>query len=335
MEITDAQVLEVAEHSQVGDARRRVVRLATEAGLDAKAQDRLSVITTELATNLLKHTAAGGRILMQALKDEDIHGIELCSIDSGRGMNVEDCVLDGVSSTGTLGTGLGAIRRMSDECNIFSQIGSGTVVHVRVWNSPPKTGQAFSFGGFTVPKNGEHLSGDKWMVLQKEGIVYSMLVDGLGHGLEAFEAAQLAKQSFRENWHKPPVVMMNGLHAALRGSRGAVGAVARLNLADNRLDYCGLGNVTAIVVSELGRKHLVSMNGTLGYDAPRFREFSYVWTPSSLLVMHSDGLSSRAGDAVVALEKLPAPLVAGWLYQQHAKTIDDATVLVLKQSRPL
>jgi anti-sigma regulatory factor (Ser/Thr protein kinase) len=333
MEVTDAEVLEVIEQSQVADARRRVARLALEAGLCEQSQNRLSIISTELATNLLKHTGKGGKIVMQVLRDGELFGVELYCLDSGYGMNTEDCVVDGVSSTGTLGTGLGAIRRMSDECGIYSFVGSGTVVQVRVWNSPRKDSPLCAFGGFTVPKAGEHLSGDKWIVLQKEDIVYSMLVDGLGHGIEAFEAARLAKQRFRENLHHPPSAMIKALHTSLRGSRGAVGAVARLNLSNNKLDYCGLGNITGIITNRSGRKHLVSMNGTLGYEAPKIMEFSHTWTSDSLLVMYSDGLASRACDAVVEVESLPAPVIAGWLYQQYAKTIDDATVVAVKQLR--
>ena len=333
MEVTDAEVLEIIEQSQVADARRRVGRLALEAGLSEQSQNRLAVISTELATNLLKHTGKGGKILMQVLREDDLFGVELYSIDSGCGMNIDDCVIDGVSSTGTLGTGLGAIKRMSDECEIYSSPGAGTVVQIRVWSEPRRERLPYSFGGFTVPKAGEQLSGDKWMVLQKDDIIYSMLVDGLGHGLEASEAARLAKQRFRENWNKPPAAMIKALHTSLRGGRGAVGAVARLNLSSNKLDYCGLGNITGIMAKKSARKHLVSMNGTLGYEAPKIMEFSYPWTSDSLLVMYSDGFASRASDGILPVQDLPAPIIAGWLYQQYAKSIDDATVLVMRQAK--
>jgi hypothetical protein len=110
-----------------------------------------------------------------------------------------------------------------------------------------------------------------------------------------------------------------------------VGAVARIDLSERRLDYCGLGNIAGIISHEDSNKHLVSMNGTLGYEAPKISEFTVPWISGSLLIMHSDGLSSKTGNAIAEVEQMPAPLIAGWLYQRHSKNTDDATVLVFKE----
>ena len=38
---------------------------------------------------------------------------------------------------------------------------------------------------------------------------------------------------------------------------------------------------------------MVSHNGTAGHIAPRIREFTYDFTADPLLILHSDGLTSR------------------------------------------
>ena len=127
MEVTDSQSLEIIEQSQVNDARRQIVRFAKNLGFEEKLTDRLALICTELGTNLIKHTAQGGRLVVQGLTEGDNTGVEIYSFDSGKGMNTAECMVDGFSTVGTLGTGLGALQRLTDEFTIHSAQGVGTV----------------------------------------------------------------------------------------------------------------------------------------------------------------------------------------------------------------
>ncbi len=327
--MSDAFIIEIIEESQLGDARRQVVRSAHILGLSEKHQDRLALITTELATNLLKHTAKGGKLIVQSLSDGERIGIDIFSLDSGRGMNIYDCIEDGVSSTGTFGNGLGTVKRLSDQFDIHSETMHGSAVHSRIWNREISEGDSLS-GGLTVPIIGERLSGDKWAIRRVGQQRYCILVDGLGHGFEAAEAAKLALQRFDENLDLAPSQIIKAMHSSLRGTRGAVAAVARIDCARGTLDFCGLGNIAAILVNDTYRKHLTSLNGTLGYEARKVTEFKHPWNQASLLVMHSDGLSSRAFESIQAVKNKTAPLIAAWLYQMNSKGTDDSTALVCK-----
>jgi anti-sigma regulatory factor (Ser/Thr protein kinase) len=332
MDVTDAHLIEVTEQSQVSDARRQIVAFAHNHGFDEATEHRLALVCTELGTNLLKHTPHGGKLIVQGMTEGNNVGVEVFSIDSGNGMNVDDCMKDGYSSTGTYGTGLGAIQRLTDSFDIYSAFGAGVVVQTRVWTTKANDATDFSFGGLTVPKSGEQLSGDKWIILRDGTTIYSLLVDGLGHGIEACEAARLAIKRFRENLHLSPAAMIKAIHTALRGTRGAVATVAKLDLQFMRLDYCGLGNIAGIAGTSGAHKHLTNLNGTLGYEARKILEFTMPWAKDSILIMHSDGLSSKALlEDISAVEAKSAPLIAAWLYQKHCKSIDDATVLVMKQ----
>lgn len=333
MDMTDTLSLEISDSSLINAARREATAFARAHGMSEKSQDRLDLICSELGTNLIKHTPRGGHILIQGLISSEGRGVEVFCVDTGHGMDVEACLVDGFSSVGTLGTGLGAVKRMSDEFDIHALPGRGTTIQARIWNNTKPDIGRFNFGGVSVPKAGESLSGDKWAIVAIKDLVYCLLVDGLGHGIEAAEASQLAVRRFKENLSETarPSDLMRILHKSLRGSRGAVAAVAKIQLRKSCIDYCGLGNIAGIVQSPTERKHLVSMNGTVGYEVSKFMEFKLNWTPESILVMHSDGLSSRTFDSLAEVADKGAPVIAGWLYQHHAKNIDDATVLVLKQ----
>lgn len=332
MEVIDALMFEIRDESQITDSRRKIAKFAKLSGVEDKIIDRLSITCTEFGTNLLKHTSEGGKLIVQSLSQSEGVGVEIYSIDSGRGMNTDECLEDGISSAGSFGTGLGAIKRLTDESNFFSKPGAGTVIQTRSWTSPPAATD-FQFGAFTVPKRGEEISGDKWALERTANHLYCMLVDGLGHGVEACDAAQLAKKRFRENLNAPPSEVLKAIHLSLRGSRGAVGVVARIDFNKGVVDYSGLGNVAGVVLTSGQRKHMVSMNGTLGYEGRKINQLSVPWNPNSVLVMHSDGLDSKTFHSLDDVSEQPAQIIAGWLYMMHAKSTDDETILVVKQSR--
>jgi anti-sigma regulatory factor (Ser/Thr protein kinase) len=333
MDVTDAHSIDINESSQIGDARRQIVKFAHHHGFSEPNEARLGLICAELGTNLLKHTTSGGKLIVQGITQGDRIGIEVFSMDSGNGMNVNECLKDGYSSTGTMGTGLGAVQRNSDSFDIYSERTKGAVVQALIWNTKNGKSAEQLHGGLTVPKSGELLSGDKWAIADLGSVAYCLLVDGLGHGIEAAEAANLAVKRFKENTSKPPTEIMRAMHKALRGTRGAVGAVAQIDKENNRLHFCGLGNIAGIVVGENERKHLTSMNGTIGYEARKFSEFTVPWSQDSLLVMHSDGLSSKTFEDIDSIRGLSAPIIAAWLYQRYSKGSDDSTVLAFKEKR--
>ena len=126
--------LAVEETSQVGAARRAALELAAAAGLGESERSNLAIVVTEAAGNLVKH-AGGGWVLLRALEPQHNarRGVEVLCVDRGPGIaNVAASMRDGYSTTGTLGGGLGAIRRMADEFDLHSAPGHGTALMARV-----------------------------------------------------------------------------------------------------------------------------------------------------------------------------------------------------------
>src|SRR5690349_12012149 len=110
----------VAELSQAGEVRREAARLASQAGLGEAECGKVSIIATELGTNLSRY-AHGGEILLRSFRVAGSAGVEILAIDRGPGMpNVARCLEDGYSSGGTPGNGLGAVRRLASEFDIYS-----------------------------------------------------------------------------------------------------------------------------------------------------------------------------------------------------------------------
>src|SRR5688572_23924618 len=108
------QRIVVADHSYVGSARRTIKELATAAGLTGEPLDRLSLISSELATNLAKYATNGGELIFSASAESNAD-VMIWSVDKGPGIaNLEEALVDGNSTSDTLGAGLGSLRRLSD-----------------------------------------------------------------------------------------------------------------------------------------------------------------------------------------------------------------------------
>ena len=126
-------VLTIADPTMVGEARRMAVSLAGRLGFDEADRGTLAIIVTEAATNLHKH-AKEGQIVIQGVLRGAHAGIEVLVLDKGPGMrDVDRCLEDGYSTSGSPGTGLGAMRRLSSLFDIHSIPGVGTVILARLW----------------------------------------------------------------------------------------------------------------------------------------------------------------------------------------------------------
>lgn len=312
----------IDDDSKVGEARRDAQRLAQAHGLDATMGGRVAIVATELGNNLLQH-GGGGELLLQPILTGNTTLIELLAIDRGRGMhNIESCLADGYSTGGTAGTGLGAVRRLA-EFDLYSVADGGTVVMARVGARA-----AGRFGAVSVPVAGESECGDSWRLATDGHITAALVVDGLGHGPLAAQAAHCSTSMFGETPFDAPKLLIERMHRSLAGTRGAAAACARTD-AQGQLSYAGVGNISAALITYEKSQGLASHNGTLGLRMPRLQQFEYLRTPGSMVVMHSDGVSSRWDLARRAglLHRHPAT-VAAVLYRDHARARDDATVLV-------
>lgn len=312
----------------VGDCRRRTQAVADSLGFAATVRANAALIVTELATNLVKH-ARGGHIYVRALFDAAAPGIEIMSVDSGPGLEFEMAIRDGFSTTGTSGNGLGAVRRLATSFQVFSEPVKGSVIVATLWPagktvSPP-------IGAICLPVGGETQSGDGWAVRHRAGSTQVMLSDGLGHGPLAAEVSDRAIGAFENAPHQSPAQLMQTLHAALKGTRGA--AVALAEITGDTLIFAGVGNIGASLFTGSRSQGLVSMNGIVGHQMRKVSEFRYACQPSDLLVMHSDGLSGRWKiEDYPGLAHRAPQLVAGVFFRDFRRTKDDATILTLRRS---
>jgi anti-sigma regulatory factor (Ser/Thr protein kinase) len=324
----------IADSSHTAQVRRFATQLADAAGLSQSESGKIAIITTELATNLLKH-AKGGQMLIRPLADRHTRGVELISLDGGGGMvNFAQWLRDGYSTAGTSGTGLGAITRLATEFDVQSIVGKGTAVMARsvIGKQVGAPTDVMKIGAVCIPMQGEERCGDSWSYESLAERCIFVLVDGLGHGVGAADAAERAVTSVQEHKTKSPAAIMEHAHDALRGTRGAALALAVVDFREQVLRYCAVGNISARIINADAPRHLVSLNGIVGHAVHKISEFTYSWSSDSVLIMHSDGLMSRwdLGAYPGLLNRHPS-LIAGILYRDFSRGRDDVTVIAAKQ----
>jgi anti-sigma regulatory factor (Ser/Thr protein kinase) len=331
--------LVISESSQVAQARRHVLAVCAASGFTEEIAGKAALVVTEAATNLVKY-AGGGEMFIRAYAERGTDGVEIIALDSGPGISdLPASLADGHSTGGTLGLGMGAIARLSNQSEIYTIPGGGTALWARVAREKSlftarNPAHALVASGIATPKPGQEACGDMWAEKRVDGALWVAAIDGLGHGPQAAIAAAEAVRAFHAaGADATPQMLLQDAHVQLKGTRGVVMAVAAIRPALGLLEFAGIGNITAMLIGQDGTRRLSSMDGTLGYSVRMVRQHTYPWERGSALVLSSDGISTRWNLlAHPGLISRHPSLIAAVLHRDFGRSNDDATVVVVKEA---
>jgi phosphoserine phosphatase RsbX len=185
------------------------------------------------------------------------------------------------------------------------------------------------------PRPGESICGDKLIAVDVDGTAALIgVLDGLGHGAQAAQAAKRGVDVLRSGRAEQLEVLIQRCHNALLGTRGAAMTLARIDFRADTLSWIGVGNVAAdIVVKHPAgvevRSSVRLAGGIVGYRIPESiapQDISI--RPGDLLVMASDGIvEGHLDDIDFSASSLT---IADHMLHTHAKGNDDALVLAAR-----
>jgi hypothetical protein len=181
-------------------------------------------------------------------------------------------------------------------------------------------------GAARRPAFGESVCGDAYWVGRAPAGVLVALVDGLGHGVEAAEAAEVFCAYTERNAQAPVGDILVGASRELARTRGAVAALARIDLAARVLEFAGVGNI-GVKVQARRAFAAFSCPGMLGRPLRQVRSFRFELADGDLVVLHSDGLRAPLDLEPHATGDLDA--LASALVEAHG-THDDASCVVIR-----
>ena len=178
----------------------------------------------------------------------------------------------------------------------------------------------------------EFVNGDTGFISVSEEQLFVCIVDGAGHGREAHTIAQVSRDflEMKKDWELPS--LMSELHERLRGTRGGVAIIGKLDQEAREFRYVGIGN---IVLRKFGNspERAVMQDGVIGYQIRTPKEKIMKMSVGDILVLHTDGIGSNfdASDYPDLMTD-DAKTIAYNLIKKFGKNDDDATCIVIRWS---
>jgi anti-sigma regulatory factor (Ser/Thr protein kinase) len=324
----------ISDPSDVGAARRAVDALAQALRMASRQTEAARLAATELGSNVLRH-GQDGYLLLRPLDHR--RGLEILAVDRGQGIAHPAHALDGAGATaGGLGVGLGSVQRLAGNFDLDSGVSKGTVVLGRFWTDDSgddvAPGGSLRAGGVSLAVVPGDRNGDGWAVNWQDTGCSALVVDGLGHGPAAYEAAQAALALFDSHYDGDLCRWLHAADTAIRHTRGGVAAIARVEPSQQRVWFAGIGNIQGRVMAPGRTLGLVSQPGILGAQQqhPRIRLGDLPWMRGASLLLWSDGIRSDVAlDLDPRLFSHDPAVVAATLHRDFARGTDDATIVVV------
>ena len=162
----------VEDRSYFAIIKKEIHALAVSANFSERKVGEIDIVVAELVSNIVKH-GEGGQVWVKLTQEGKLQGIEIIGTDNGPGMtDVKLMVADCVSTKNTLCHGLGAMKRLSDVFQVYSQKDWGTVILLRIFEEELprfKKPAAVEIRSIVLPKPGEEACGDGFFFRQTDG----------------------------------------------------------------------------------------------------------------------------------------------------------------------
>ena len=185
------------------------------------------------------------------------------------------------------------------------------------------------------PLPGQTVCGDRSIAVDVNGTAALIgVLDGLGHGELAAEAAEYGVQILGDARGEALDTLVQSCHRGLSNTRGVAMTLAHITFATDTLSWLGIGNVAADLVAKHPgglevRSSVRLAGGIVGYRVPEVvvsQDFPI--RPGDLLVITSDGIDENHLDGIDFAA--PALAIAEHNLDSHAKDNDDALVLTAR-----
>lgn len=175
-------------------------------------------------------------------------------------------------------------------------------------------------------------SGDSHVVKPSSEGVLAAVIDGIGHGNEAADAARIAGATLASSPLEDTVSLVWRCHEALKETRGVVMTLVFFS-PSGAMTWVGVGNIEGVIFrsDSAGRvrsNHVLQRGGVVGHRLPPLRAESLTMLPDDTIVMATDGIRPEFSDALVPNEEPQA--LADQILARFRKGTDDALVLVVR-----
>jgi anti-sigma regulatory factor (Ser/Thr protein kinase) len=318
--------------------RSKLAAITQRLGIAELKRENILLVASELVSNNIKHT--GGRGLIQVWRQPG-PVLDILALDYGPGIaNLILAEEDGYSTSNTLGKGLGAIRRLSDESFIYTQRKSADTALQKKWSGTiflarfhlDKRGQDLRNSGigiFVRSLSDTRYNGDRVYWHNTGGRLRWLHFDALGHGRQAQDVISDLAEHLAHGGRLDEILA--AIDRQLARTRGAVGIIGEIDRVAQEIRLLGVGDMHAHLYIREQMRHIPFPPGILGHEHRSTFPFRDEFDRKCVAVTASDGIR-RSWDAnsFPGLFNQHPQLIAYTLGNIMGRISDDQSVYVAR-----
>lgn len=318
--------------------KARLSAVTLRMGFSPSLTERTRMVASEIVTNQSKY--AGGRGLLQVweVKIGNDRALDLFALDYGPGIpDLPSALADGYSSSGTLGKGLGGMKRLAHEFGLITRTAvcpeipwHGTAVWVRFHSDGGCHDSLigdWDLGLYRRSYQNARDNGDGFVVCAQRGLRVLHL-DALGHGPLAAEVIAAASQGF--DCVRPLSQALAELELHPRLKRGAAACCYEAN-NKGEMRWLGVGDMQACLLQGSSRQTLGFSPGILGQVHGRLHESEWAWPVGGLVASASDGIRSDWSRALTLLSGATPQMLAYFIGHVFGRLTDDRSCVIVRR----
>ena len=327
------------DETKIGVARRRITRYLDQLGCDSVFVSEVAIIVMELSVNLMKHALGKKMLIFRSTLHHQRQNIEVISIDEGPYIEqLKEALKDGFSTQGTLGIGLGSVKRLSDKFDYYSVKDMGNVFIAQKYTDKlkPAASTHKNFDFLCAPVEGVHECGDDIAIdMLTESGMRLMMTDGMGHGERAQDSCTLAREVFFQHPEMSLKEVIKTIDHKIKDIRGLDMLLMDIVEEGGRamVNCAAVGNISVYKVDIGGREvaRHVPNPGKVGYQIYNVKEASYSLAQGEVLIAHTDGMLPLKGFCSKLLG-LPSTVIASSCFLKSSIPSDDSSIFVYKNA---
>lgn len=145
---------------------------------------------------------------------------------------------------------------------------------------------------FVKHKKEETFCGDKYLFITLGTDLLYVVIDGIGHGEDASNVANLAYQTIKQYSDQPIKSLIQTCEKAIEKTRGVAISFVLIKKAENKIFYFSVGNIESLIITPTSIHKLKTIPGIFGAQQYPIELQVLTLPKDAKLLMHTDGLKT-------------------------------------------
>lgn len=328
----------------------RLKTLARKLGFNSVSMENMQIVASEMLSNQIKYSRKTGMVqLWFCNPDDEVQKnssapvvVDIFAMDYGPGIeDIDKAIQDGYTTSRTMGKGLGSIKRLADEFDVYSQVEikekpnarwHGVAIWARFYLHAKQRPQDYQLGLFERAYQDRNFNGDNIQLQITKNQLVCLHVDATGHGQTAQKIIDKLHM-VRADIFKPSASnMLDTVARALVNTAGAAGTALKYSISGGRCEYSAVGDMRLVYLDNQKMTVLEVAPGILGDISRNHDSKQVLLEKNSILISASDGIRRNWTMATfVDLWAKHAQIIAFVLGNQKGRASDDQSMVVLKR----